>query len=357
MPLTYKDTISVRPGEELDKDKVERFLRRQLSDLPEAPLKIEQFPSGHSNLTYALQISNWEAVLRKRPLGPVAAKAHDMKRESFILQEIHPFFPLAPKPILYYENSDLIGSEFFIMERRRGIVIDTQFPEEIVPTKEMNETISNLMVESLVKLHDIDFSKTKLLDISRPEGFLERQVLGWIKRYEKAKTDEVPHVEQLTAWLAKHIPSSLPPTIIHYDFKLNNAMFSPSFTEMNGLFDWEMATIGDPLADLGVALSYWIQEDDPSLLKQGFGKPPVTVLPGFYTRQQFAEQYAKRSGRDLQHLNYYITFAYFKLAVIAQQIYYRYKMGQTKDPRFARFNETVASLITHGRETSLQAFR
>jgi aminoglycoside phosphotransferase (APT) family kinase protein len=184
--------------------------------------------------------------------------------------------------------------------------------------------------------------------MSKPEGFMERQVHGWIQRYERAKTDEIEIVEHLKKWLVDHIPKHHEVSVIHYDYKLNNSMFNENFTEMVGLFDWEMTTVGDPLADLGVTMSYWNQAEDSELLRKGLGKDPVTsIYDGFLTREQFIGLYAKKSGRDVTNLNFYLTFAYFKLAVICQQIYFRYKKGQTEDVRFANFNHFVKSLIGH----------
>lgn len=342
-----KDTIPVRKGEELNLTMLEAFLREHISDLPSGTLEVEQFGAGHSNLTYLLKIADWEAVLRRPPLGPVAPKAHDMERECTILSAVNPVFPIAPNPYLFSEDTSIVGSRFFIMERRRGIVLDSEFPKGMIVTPDMCRHISEKMVETLVQLHQIDYTKTALAKMSKPEGFMERQVHGWIARYEKAKTDEISGVDELAKWMTSHIPASGTPALIHYDYKLNNAMFSDDLTEIVGLFDWEMTTVGDPLADLGAAMSYWTQADDPDLLKRGLGKPPVTIHDGFFTRQQFIEHYGKLSGRDVSQMNFYLTFAYFKLAVICQQIYYRYKKGQTNDPRFQHFNQYVKSLIEH----------
>ncbi|WP_223702300.1 phosphotransferase family protein [Sutcliffiella deserti] len=343
-----KDTIPVRKGEHLNVSVLEDFLHHHMGNLPETPLEISQFSAGHSNLTYLLKKGEWEAVLRKPPLGPVAPKAHDMEREFNILSEIHMLFPPAPKPLLFSANEDIVGSPFFIMERKHGVVLDTSFPEETEVTEALCRNISHTMVDRLVDLHAIDYKKTGLSKKSNPDGFMERQVHGWIGRYERARTDEIKEAEMLKKWLVEHIPTSGKPSIIHYDYKLNNAMFSEDLTTMVGLFDWEMTTVGDPLADFGAAMSYWTQEDDPDLLKNGLGKPSVTVHKGFLTRQQFMEEYASKSGRDISKMNFYLTFAYFKLAVICQQIYYRYKQGQTDDARFSQFNHFVKILLTHG---------
>ncbi|PYZ92184.1 phosphotransferase family protein [Salipaludibacillus keqinensis] len=340
-----KDTIPVRRGEELDTYTLEKYLRQHLNELPDNDLTIEQFSSGASNLTYQLTIGNWQGVLRRPPLGPVAPKAHDMQREYTILKELHPVFPAAPQPFLYCDDESVIDSPFFIMERRNGIVLNTEFPKSIEPSQQLCRKISEQMVDTLVKLHQVDYKKTALAQMTKPEGFMERQVDGWITRYERAKTDEVTGVEELKKWMRSNIPMSQDATVIHYDFKLNNTMFSEDLSQIVGLFDWEMTTVGDPMADLGAAMSYWVVEDDPDVLKYAMGKPPVTVLPGFMTREEFVKSYAEKSGRDVSQFHFYLAFAYFKLAVICQQIYYRWKKGQTTDERFAKLNQFVQILI------------
>ncbi len=347
MPDRLRDTIPVRSGEELENSVLEAYLRKNLAELPEGALSIAQFGAGASNLTYALSIGNWEAVLRRPPLGPVAPKAHDMEREYKILSELHPVFPIAPKPFLFSDDTSIVGSPFFLMERKHGIVLDTGFPEKVTVNEKLCRNLSELMVDALVALHDIDYKETGLSEMVKPDGFMERQVHGWIGRYERSKTDDIPGIDELMQWMSKHLPESQSPTVIHYDFKFNNAMFSEDVTEMVGLFDWEMTTVGDPLADVGAAMSYWIQADDPELLQKGLGAPPITVQEGFLTRKAFIERYASKSGRDVSQINFYITFAYFKLAVICQQIYYRWKKGQTSDPRFRQFNQSVKSLINY----------
>jgi aminoglycoside phosphotransferase (APT) family kinase protein len=347
MAERLKDTIPPREGEELNRAAVHRFLMEQVPDLPEGELEIEQFGAGHSNLTYLLKIGDWEAVLRRPPHGPVAPKAHDMAREYKVLAALHPVFPAVPKPLVYSEDTAIVGSPFFIMERRHGIVLDAAFPVQTKVTTSLCQQISKKMVDTLCDLHRINYRETDLVNIVKPDGFMERQVAGWIGRYKRSETDVVPGVEELMQWLNAHRPKSQEPTVIHYDFKLNNVMFSDDYQRVVGVFDWEMATVGDPLSDLGAAMSYWIQSDDPDLLKKGLGKPPVTVIDGFYTRDEFIQAYAQKSGRDVSQINYYLTFAYFKLAVIVQQIYYRFKKGQTQDPRFSQFNQFVKNLIEY----------
>lgn len=345
------ETIPIRKGEELDLPLIEAFLKKSLPFLPDEPLHVQQFSVGRSNLTYELKIGEWEAVLRRPPLGPVAPKAHDMEREYKILEEINPYFPAAPKPYVFADKS-LIGSPFFVMERKRGIVLDTEFPPEVNVTENLCRNISQIMVDSLVELHSIDYTKTALKEMTRPEGFLERQVHGWISRYERSKTEDIKDVDHLKVWMANNVPTSQNPTIIHYDYKLNNSMFNDELTKMIGLFDWEMTTVGDPLADLGAAMSYWIEPEDSDLLKRGMGSPPITSLTGFMTRDQFIQSYALKSGRDVSEMHFYLTFAYFKLAVICQQIYFRWKKGQTEDERFASLNLFVNNLVQYALYTA-----
>jgi aminoglycoside phosphotransferase (APT) family kinase protein len=346
------ETVSVRQGEELNGIKLKDFLLEHFPYLLQEELSIKQYSAGHSNLTYLLKMGEWEGVLRRPPLGPVAPKAHDMKREFRIISEIQPLYNIAPEPYIFSDNEEIVGSPFFIMERKSGEVFDTSFPPHLHVTPDVCKRISDEMVSKLVELHSIDHTRTNLHEISKPEQFMERQVHGWIKRYHRSKTSDIPEVEFLTKWLIKNVPENGESTIIHYDFKLNNAMFSPDLETMVGLFDWEMATVGDPLADLGVAMGYWIQKDDPELLKYGLGKPSVTIMDGFYSRRKFIEEYARKSGRNVNHIHFYLSFAYFKLAVIVQQIYYRFKMGQTSDSRFSQFDSFAQSLITLGNQAA-----
>ncbi|WP_019123340.1 phosphotransferase family protein [Brevibacillus massiliensis] len=350
----FRDTIVVRKGEELQRDRLEKFLRENTDIAVSSPLEIEQFGTGASNLTYLLRIGEWEAVLRRPPLGPVAPKAHDMAREYQILSRLHPVFPLAPKPYVFCDDRSVIGSPFFLMERRRGIVLDTQFPAHHTSAAALCRQISEVMIDRLAELHRVDYKAAGLEQIGYPEGFMRRQVHGWIERYERAKTDQAEGVEQLKKWLTEHLPISPEPTVIHYDYKLNNVMFdSDDLTKMIGIFDWEMTTIGDPLADLACMLCYWIQEDDLQVLAYR-RTPPVTVLPGFMTRVQLIERYAKKSGRDVTRIHFYVTFSYFKWAVICQQIYFRWKNGQTKDQRFAQLGDLARSLIRKAWELTLK---
>lgn len=345
------ETINVREGEDFDLEAVERYLRAHVDDVPEGDLEVSQFPSGASNLTYLLKVGDWEGVLRRPPLGPVPPKAHDMGRESGILKKLNAVYPLAPKPYFFCEDESVIGAPFYVMERRKGVVLDESFPDGIEPDENLCRGVSRTVVDTLVQLHAVDVEEAGLGDLGRPEGFLERQTEGWISRYEKAKTEEIREVEPLTEWLARDIPESPPPAIIHNDYKLNNLVLDPGdLTHVRAVLDWEMATVGDPLFDLAVSLSYWIEADDPDELKAVM--PTVTVTPGFMSRRELIDLYAEESGRDLSEMHWYVVFGYFKLAGILQQIYARWKKGQTTDERFATFGERVRTLIVHAENLS-----
>lgn len=343
------DTIAVRSGEQLDWEKVEQLLRNRIDDIGAGTLKVRQFPSGASNLTYLLRIGEWEGVLRRPPFGPTAPKAHDMRRESALLDRIHPVFPLAPRPYLFCDDLEIMGVPFYVMERRNGLVLNDTFPDGSKVTPELCRQISEMVVDTLVGIHAINWRAAGLAEFGHPEGFLERQVMGWIERYARSQTDESPDVTALTRWLVEHIPVSPAPALIHNDFKLNNMLLDANdLAQPVAVLDWEMTTIGDPLFDLAISLSYWVQSDDPAELREIL--PTITHLPGFFSRAEFMERYATKSGRDLSSMHFYLTFSYFKLAVILQQIYIRWLRGQTQDQRFAAFGSRIRILIDHSIE-------
>lgn len=343
--MSVDETIVVRTGEEFDLPRVEHYLREHIEGIGEGTLQVRQFPSGASNLTYLLHIGDWEGVLRRPPFGPVPPKAHDMARESSMLQKIHPVFPLAPRPYAFCNDLTIMGVPFYVMERKQGIVLNADFPPGVMPTAELCLQISQSVVNTLVQIHAIDWQVAGLGEFGYTEGFLGRQVKGWIERYFRAQTDDIPQVEPLTRWLAEHVPHSPAATLIHNDFKLNNMLLTDDLTHAVAVLDWEMATIGDPLFDLAVTLGYWVNEDDPEEIKMVL--PTVTHFPGFISRESFMQLYAQKSGRDLSSMNFYMALAYFKLAVIVQQIYVRWKRGQTQDERFAIFGSRARDLILY----------
>lgn len=343
-------TIEIRDGEDFDLRAVYEKLRSEVDGLPDGDLEVRQFPSGASNLTYLLKIDDWEGVLRRPPLGKIPPKAHDMGREAGILSRINPVYPLAPKPYFFTDDVKIIGAPFYVMERRRGIVIDDAWPEGMEPSRELCRKLSETVVDTLAELHAVDLEEAGLTDLGRPEGFLERQTRGWVGRYEQARTSDYPEEKPLVAWLTKDIPESPKATIIHNDFKLNNLILAPNDpTEVVAVVDWEMTTTGDPLFDLAVSMTYWARHDDPEGLQRVL-PTVVSTSPDFYTRGEMMERYAEKSGRDLSDMRWHIVFGYFKLAAILQQIYARYHAGQTKDERFRDFDERVKNLIVHAHD-------
>jgi len=338
------DIAAVRPGEELDRAALADYLDKHLPE-GAASFEVEQFPSGHSNLVYLVRTNLREYVLRRPPLGPVAPKAHDMAREYRVLHAVHPHFPEAPRVFLLCEDPSVVGGTFFLMERRRGPVIRDSIPSELAAIPDYPRLVSEAFIDCLVRLHSIDVSRPPLNSLGKPEGFVERQVRGWAERWNRAKTEELSEMDRIVRWLHDSLPTSVDVTLVHNDYKLDNVMLRPTGDRVEAVLDWEMTTIGDPLADLGLTICYWTwasvaAEDDPHP-----ATPSVTSQPGWYTRDQVLDRYAERTGRDITHIRYYEVLGLFKLAVILQQIYYRFHKGQTQDERFRTFDRRVRGLI------------
>ncbi|MGN6185653.1 MAG: phosphotransferase family protein [Thermoanaerobaculia bacterium] len=334
-----RDTKPVRASEQLDWDKLAEYLRRELHVHGE--MKVSQFPGGHSNLTYDLAFDDLEVVLRRPPFGPVPPRAHDMARECRVLGAVHPHFALAPKPYLLCEDTSIIGSVFYVMERRRGIVIRSDEPAPIKGNVSLRREISASMIDTLAELHAIDVAAHGLDALGKPQGFVARQIKGWTERWHGSKTSDVADMEWLASWLDERIPNDPPrATLVHGDYKLDNVMLS--FEEPStliGVFDWEMSAIGDPLVDLGILLCYWIHAvgNDDAI-------PSVTTRDGWFTRDEILARYASRANADLSNIALYEVFAVFKLAVVIQQIYARFVRGQTDDPRFESLGARVTQL-------------
>lgn len=322
------DTAPVRAGETLDSDRLSAWLGTPV-------LAIEQFPGGHSNLTYLVRTADTEYVLRRPPFGPVPPKSHDMVREAQLLAALHPLFPAAPRIERICPDPQVLGAPFFLMERRRGIVLRGTLPSEY---QGREAQISETFAATLAQLHSLDVTEPPLSACGKPDGFLERQVRGWGDRWRRAALEPVPDLDRVLTWLEANRPSSGPPALVHNDFKLDNLMFAPGNpAKIAAVLDWEMAALGDPLCDLGLALTYWCHAEAP-----GLGL--LSLAPGFHSRDELVQSYARRSGRPLDNLPYHEVLGVFKLAVILQQIYHRYVAGQTRDPRFAGFGEIVREL-------------
>ena len=344
-----EDTRPVRATEQLDWPRLEAWLRERLPscgidglDLS-LPMQVEQFPGGHSNLTYHVRFGPTELVVRRPPLGPVPPTAHDMAREFRWLAAVHPVYPLAPRVYLLCEDTGVVGSVFYVMERRRGIVVRHEEPPEIRDRPDVRRRVGAALVDALADLHAIDIDQPALAHLGRPVGFVERQVRGWSERWHRSKTTDLPEMDALATWLAKELPPNpARPTIVHGDFKLDNLMLAAHDpARLVAVFDWEMAALGDPLVDLGILLAYWVPNAPPD---QRDALTTVTTLPGWITPAEIIERYAQRSGRDLSTLQFFEVFALFKIAVVIQQIYFRFVKGQTDDPRFANFGERVTFL-------------
>jgi aminoglycoside phosphotransferase (APT) family kinase protein len=354
---------AVRSGEELDAEKLCTFLKA--GPIPDAhAVEIEQFPSGHSNLTYLVRVHGSdgrtsELVLRRPPFGNRVRSAHDMGRENTILSALHPIWPKVPRPVAYTEDESVIGAPFYLMERVRGTILRKKLPADFAPTPAKLAALARSAVETLVEIHALDWEKTPLAKIGKPEGYVERQVTGWAKRYEDAKTEEIPAMGELAAWLTKNLPTQRAAALIHNDFKYDNlvfdteAMVAPdaSRVPIRGVLDWEMATIGDPLMDLGTVLSYWVEAGDPAPFQTYTFGP--TNVDGGPTRRDLLRLYDElRPGTVPDDMHFYYTFALFKNAVVAQQIYKRWALGLTKDERFAAMIWGVKMLAEFGLEAS-----
>ena len=336
-------SAAVRPGEELDLTRLEPYLRNQFPR-ESGPLIVEQFPQGHSNLTYLVRLGDRELALRRPPFGSRVKTAHDMGREYRVLSKLHKAYSPAPRPFFYCEDESVLGAPFYAMERVRGVILRKHLPPGLEIQPETARRMSESFIDNLTQLHGLDFEAVGLGDLGKPEGFVARQISGWIKRYGRSRTHQLEGVEEISLWLTEKMPPEAGSALIHNDYKYDNVVLDAGdLTRIIGVLDWEMCTLGDPLMDLGTALNYWVNADDPDELQQiRFG---LTTLPGTLSRSQLAERYAEKSGQDISDLAYYYAFGLFKTAVICQQIYYRYHHGLTRDERFPAFLDATRVLM------------
>ena len=330
----------VRHGEELPNERLLEYLTAHLPDL-KAPLTVKQFPAGFSNLTYLLRAGDRELVLRRPPIGAKIKTAHDMGREYRILSHLHPVYAKVPRPLLFCEDTQILGAPFYVMERVKGIILRAQPPPGMELSAEVMRGLSQTFVENLAEIHEVDYEAAGLGDLGSPQGYVQRQVEGWTKRYYNARTDDFPAIDQLAGWLAQHFPAdSSRAALIHNDYKYDNLVLAPGdLSRVVAVLDWEMATVGDPLMDFGTSLGYWVETTDPEeWQRHGFG---LTNLPGSFTRVELLDHYSKRTGRRIDDPVFYFAYGLLKIAVIVQQIYFRYQKGLTRDPRFAGLIELV----------------
>lgn len=330
----------VRKGEELPELALKKYLKGiNLINFLESDLQVEQFTHGYSNLTYLLQIEGKEFVLRKPPKGAIK-RGHDMGREFKVQKALDCQFSKVPKMYAFSKDEAILGSDFYIMEKVEGIILNyKEAQKRKIPAKDY-EIISNSWLDTLVELHNVDYTAIGLSDLGKPEGYVERQVSNWGKQYLKAKTEEVPEANLVMDWMQKHQPKKYDHCLIHNDFKYDNVVFKDdSWQEISAVLDWEMATLGDPLMDLGTSLGYWTVATDHDFVKQGIPSP--TIFEGNPKRSEIAQMYLEKSGRTTDNLVFYYVFGLFKIAVIAQQIYFRFSKGWTTDPRFANLNKAA----------------
>ena len=334
----YTDTIPVRSDEQFNEAKLAAYLNDKLPGATHPP-SVRQFGGGAANLTYLLDYGTHQYVLRRPPLGPVAKSAHDMGREYKVLSVLHQVFPYAPRAFLYCDDPSIIGADFFVMERRQGIVVRKSMPKEFTSAPDATRRMSTAMVDALAEFHVVDYHALGLSDLGKPDGFITRQIEGWNKRWHAAKTEDVPEMDSVYDWLKSHQPATSASSLIHNDYKLDNIMFDSSDPgKVVAIFDWDMCTLGDPLNDLGALLSYWSDPTDPPYL-QSLAMMPTNA--GFMTRSELVERYALKSGRSVHDIHFYHALGLFRVTVIIAQIYFRYHRGQTQDQRFAAFGPMI----------------
>jgi aminoglycoside phosphotransferase (APT) family kinase protein len=337
MENTATDYEEVRADERFDTDRLASYLRERLPQADGA-LEVAQFRGGHSNLTYLLRIGGHEWVMRRPPHGPLPPGGHDMAREYRVLLRLADAYEPAPRAVLLCDDPAIIGAPFFIMERRSGIVIRKRepFPNALAASPAKLRRISEGFIDALADLHRVDYERIGLGGLGRPDGFFGRQVKGWMERWERAKTREVAMMNRLGAWFASHIPAAQPPAILHNDFFLHNVMIDGRDPgHVVAVLDWEMSTLGDPMVDLGIALAYWRDPGDPPSLLALNPAENHTLMPGFMTRAELIERYARRSGRDVNMIDFYVAWAFWRTSTVIEQLYARYARRLTTDERYA----------------------
>jgi aminoglycoside phosphotransferase (APT) family kinase protein len=358
--MSFAETKAVRPGEEIDVANLVSFLRATLNYVVDS-VEIAQFPAGSSNLTYLIKWDGHEFVLRRPPFGNTVKTAHDMQREFDVMSKLSVVYSPAPKPLLFCEDESVIGSEFYLMERRKGLIIrgglgagdagqnhvrermGTSPAEDFNRSQRYQAAMCRRFIRNLADLHALDYKAAGLGDLGKPEGYPRRQVEGWTKRYFAARTDEYEELEAAIEWLNGNIPPESGASLVHNDYKFDNIMLDPAdLTRITAVLDWEMVTVGDPLMDLGTTLGYWMSPDaGEEMMRMPFN--PYVLMKNI-SRQELVEMYEEASGRGVSNILFYYVFGTFKIAVIAQQIYARYVKGFTKDQRFARFDWFVGRL-------------
>lgn len=330
-------TVDVREGEELDGTVVDKLIKQNVDGVTGTPL-VRQFAGGNSNLTYSIQYADRNFVLRRPPFGTRPKSGHSMIREFKVMNALKPVFPAVPETYFHVSDEDSpFGAEFYVMEQVAGRKLERDIPKEWGFGEEEGRKLCLSFFDKLIGLHQVDYNAIGLGDFGKPEGYVERQVLGWNRRYEKALTDDVESFEDVRKWLEDNMPKGeVGHSILHGDYRLDNVILAEENPfEIVAVLDWEISALGDPLMDLGNTLAYWSQPSDPEPMKMMRMQP--CLEPGMLTREEICDLYAERTGYDLSKFDYYHVYGVFRLAVILQQIYYRYYHGQSKNPAFASF--------------------
>lgn len=326
---------AVRSGEELPEKALVDWLRSQLPELS-GSMRVTQYSGGASNWTYRLQFDNADLILRRPPAGTKAKSAHDMGREYRLQKALKPVFPYVPEMRLYTDDTSIIGDEFYVMDRVAGIIPRKNMPRALELTEAQTRQLCLNALDVLIELHRVDINAAGLSDLAKGAGYTERQVRGWSERYAKAKTWNVPSGKKIMHWLNANMPKHETICMTHNDFRFDNLVLDRDDpTNIIGVLDWELATLGNPLMDLGNSLAYWIQADDDRIARSTRRQP--THLPGMLTRQQVIEYYCEKMGVNVKDFRFYEVFGLFRLSVIAQQIYFRYHHKQTRNPAFKNF--------------------
>ena len=334
---------NVRAGEEVDVAKVTAYLQAQGVAVDGTP-ELQQFPGGASNLTYLLRYAHTDLILRRPPLGHIAKSAHDVVREAVIMQKLKPVYPQVPVIHAICEDTEVIGAPFYVMERLVGNIPRQNLSPELGLDEAKTRQLCLNVLDALIELHQLEPAKAGLDTLGKGEGYVARQVEGWSKRYRAARTDDVGDFEAVIAWLAEKQPArEVAIRLIHNDFRFDNVVLDVDDPlKIIGVLDWEMATLGDPLMDLGSALAYWVQADDDLFMKGSRRQP--TNAPGMLTRDEVVRYYAEKTGFSVANFDFYTVYGLFRLAGIAQQIYKRFKEGNARNPAFATFGPFVSYL-------------
>lgn len=346
--MAIDEPREVRPGETIDLEKLNAYLGSH-TDLGKVRTQ-RQFPGGYSNLTYLLETETGEVILRRPPFGAEIKSAHDMGREFRVLSLLRPHYPQVPRPIHFCDDESIIGARFYLMERIIGVILRPAIIHSVKISPDEMRDLSTSLVDNLVTLHKLDIQSTGLAQLGKPEGYISRQVEGWTKRYQAAQTEVIQDMDELTTWLLSDQPADGPPAFLHNDYKYDNLVFRKDVTatkeaaEIIGVLDWEMSTVGDPWMDLGASLAYWAEAADGDLAKV-FN---ISWLPGNLTRREVVDRYVAQGGRSVESPVFYYVFGLFKNAVIAQQIFARWKRGHSQDPRFGELIHVIRDLGRRG---------